>query len=147
MSEDALYIVVGLLAHFLAVTYLPALSSSFVSFVPFSNDSNVADQDGNTALHLAAISSKTECMRVLLKAGATDSLSLGMFIITDFFPFNLPLVRKSILHGKSSVMLRSSVRMLLNNSDVYLVGDSIKLTSRFHFSDNNRGLKILSGFN
>jgi len=40
------------------------------------NDSNVADQDGNTALHLAAISSKTECMRVLLKAGATDSLSL-----------------------------------------------------------------------
>lgn len=114
--------------------------------MPFSNDSNVADQDGNTALHLAAISSKTECMRVLLKAGATDSLSLGMFIIAATFTFNLPLVRKSILHGRYSVSLRSSVRMLLSNSDVYL-GDSIKLTSRFHFSDNNRGLKILSGFN
>ena len=41
---------------------------------------NVTDQDGNTALHLAAITSKTECMRVLLRAGATDSLGLGMFI-------------------------------------------------------------------
>lgn len=40
------------------------------------NDVNVTDQDGNTALHLAAISSKTECMRVLLRAGATDSLGL-----------------------------------------------------------------------
>lgn len=40
------------------------------------NDVNVTDKDGNTALHLAAISSKTECMRVLLRAGATDSLSL-----------------------------------------------------------------------
>ena len=40
----------------------------------------VTDQEGNTALHVAAISSKIECMRVLLRAGATDSLSLGMFI-------------------------------------------------------------------
>lgn len=44
-----------------------------------SNDVNVTDKDGNTALHLAAISSKTECMRVLLRAGATDSLSQGMY--------------------------------------------------------------------
>lgn len=52
----------------------------FSNFFPFSsNDVNVADKDGNTALHLAAISSKTECMRVLLRAGATDSLSQGMY--------------------------------------------------------------------
>lgn len=52
----------------------------FANFFPFSsNDVNVTDKDGNTALHLAAISSKTECMRVLLRAGATDSLSLGMY--------------------------------------------------------------------
>ena len=52
----------------------------FSNFFPFSsNDVNVTDKDGNTALHLAAISSKTECMRVLLRAGATDSLSLGMY--------------------------------------------------------------------
>ena len=73
-----------LLANFLAATYSPCYSP----FVPFSNDSNVTDQDGNTPLHLAAISSKTECMRVLLRAGATDSLSLGMLIVhlTAFFP-------------------------------------------------------------
>lgn len=52
----------------------------FSNFFPFSsNDVNVTDKDGNTALHLAAVSSKTECMRVLLRAGATDSLSLGMY--------------------------------------------------------------------
>lgn len=52
----------------------------FSNFFPFSsNDVNVTDKDGNTALHLAAISSKTECMRVLLRAGATDSLSQGMY--------------------------------------------------------------------
>lgn len=52
----------------------------------FSNDVNVTDQDGNTALHLAAISSKTDCMRVLLRAGATDSLGLGMYTITTICP-------------------------------------------------------------
>ena len=88
----------SVLANFLAATYLPAYSSSFVSFLPLSNVSNVADQDGNTALHLAAISSKTECMRVLLKAGATDSLSLGKFIITYSY---LPLQPSSCQKGYS----------------------------------------------
>lgn len=76
-----------MLTYFLASTYSLGCLSSIVSILPFSNDVNVTDQDGNTALHLAAISSKTECMRVLLRAGATDSLSLGMFIITAIFPF------------------------------------------------------------
>ena len=70
---------------YLLSTLLPCsdLITSMVSFLElcFSNDVNVTDQDGNTALHLAAISSKTECMRVLLRAGAMDSLGLGMFII------------------------------------------------------------------
>ena len=61
--------------------------TSIVSILRFSNDVNVTDQDGNTALHLAAISSKTECMRVLLRAGATDSLGLGMFIMQTTHSF------------------------------------------------------------
>ena len=40
---------------------------------------NVVDADGNTAVHLAAMMSKTECLKVLLRAGATDSLNLGWF--------------------------------------------------------------------
>ncbi|XP_068737662.1 arf-GAP with SH3 domain, ANK repeat and PH domain-containing protein 2-like [Montipora capricornis] len=41
------------------------------------NDVNVADQEGNTPLHVAALSSKTECLRVLLRAGGTDGLNIG----------------------------------------------------------------------
>lgn len=69
-------------------TLLPCFHSGtcIVSILLFSNDVNVTDQDGNTALHLAAISSKTDCMRVLLRAGATDSLGLGMFTITTTCP-------------------------------------------------------------
>ena len=48
-----------------------------VRFSTLSNDINVVDQAGNTALHVAATSSKTECIRVLLRAGATDSLNIG----------------------------------------------------------------------
>ena len=42
----------------------------------------MADSEGNTAVHIAALMSKTECMKVLLRAGATDSLSIGMLRIT-----------------------------------------------------------------
>jgi len=66
------------------------MRTSVVSILRFSNDVNVTDQDGNTALHLAAISSKTECMRVLLRAGATDGLGLGLFtIITVYLPLSI----------------------------------------------------------
>ena len=71
------------LPYFLVSTQLLVLFQFFC----FSNDVNVTDQDGNTALHLAAISSKTECMRVLLRAGATDSLGLGMFITQTAWSF------------------------------------------------------------
>lgn len=64
--------------------YLLSYLSKLFRFPP-SNDVTVTDQEGNTALHVAAISSKTECMRVLLRAGATDSLSLGMFIQAPSF--------------------------------------------------------------
>ena len=37
----------------------------------------MADQEGNTPLHVAALSSKTECLRVLLRAGGTDGLNIG----------------------------------------------------------------------
>lgn len=40
------------------------------------NDVNVADQDGNTPLHVASSLCKTECMRVLIRAGGTDSLRI-----------------------------------------------------------------------
>ena len=102
------------------------LLTLLLTFVPFSNDSNVTDQDGNTPLHLAAISSKTECMRVLLRAGATDSLSLGMLIVHD--NSFLPLLPSQFLSERVSSMLtrlceatvspRSSARMLLSESDV-----------------------------
>ena len=66
------------------------MRTSVVSILRFSNDVNVTDQDGNTALHLAAISSKTECMRVLLRAGATDGLGLGLFtLITVYLPLSI----------------------------------------------------------
>ncbi|XP_074607779.1 arf-GAP with SH3 domain, ANK repeat and PH domain-containing protein 2-like isoform X2 [Acropora palmata] len=39
------------------------------------NEVNTTDQEGNTALHVAALSSKIECMRVLLRAGGTESLN------------------------------------------------------------------------
>ena len=54
-------------------------------FFPCSNDVNVADQEGNTALHVASLSNKTECMRVLLRAGATDSLSVGTWTLKSIF--------------------------------------------------------------
>ena len=47
---------------------------------PPSNEVNATDQEGNTALHVAALSSKVECMRVLLRAGGTESLNVGEFI-------------------------------------------------------------------
>ena len=45
----------------------------------------MADQDGNTALHVAAFSNKTECMRVLLRGGGTDSLSIGKCIAQSIY--------------------------------------------------------------
>ena len=50
---------------------------------PSSNEVNATDQEGNTALHVAALSSKIECMRVLLRAGGTESLNVGEFIVKE----------------------------------------------------------------
>ena len=50
-----------------------------------SNNVNVEDEDGNTALHVASLSSKTECMRVLIRAGGTESLGVGKFNLGPYF--------------------------------------------------------------
>ena len=50
-----------------------------------SNNVNVEDEEGNTALHVASLSSKTECMRVLIRAGGTESLGVGKFNLGPYF--------------------------------------------------------------
>jgi len=76
----------------------------------------VADQEGNTALHVASLSNKTECMRVLLRAGATDSLSVGNK--DGKTPIN---ISKELDHAESIEVLKQSA------SDKLVLCENVKI--------------------
>ena len=59
----------------------------YISYpICFSSDVNPVNADGNTPLHIASLSCKTECMRLLLRGGATDSLNIGTYPLVEEFP-------------------------------------------------------------